>query len=164
MSVFAATLDTHLPWEISMKNLATSIAVLAVFLMASTSLLAHHGTGTSYDMHKVVVLKGVVLQFNFANPHSQLYFDVKDDGGKVTHWSAEMRNPRNLESFGYTKKFLSDKFAPGATIEITGNPSKAGRLCWCLARPSQPMAGACATTRAVWAAMRPVWLAKVWSN
>ena len=109
-----------------MKNLATSIAVLALFLMASTSLLAHHGTGTSYDMHKVVVLKGVVSQFNFANPHSQLYFDVKDDKGKVTHWSAEMRNPRNLESYGYTKKFLNDKFAPGAAIEITGNPSKAG--------------------------------------
>ena len=109
-----------------MKNLIVSLAALSVFMMSSTALLAHHGTGTSYDMHKVVVLKGVVSQFNFSNPHSQLYFDVTDDKGKVTHWSAEMRNPRNLESYGYTKHFLLEKFNAGATIEITGNPSKAG--------------------------------------
>jgi hypothetical protein len=89
-------------------------------------LLAHHGTGTSYDMHKVVVLNGVITQFNFANPHSQLYFDVTDDAGTVTHWSAEMRNPRNLEAQGHTRKELTTQLTAGTKVEITGNPSKAG--------------------------------------
>jgi len=77
-------------------------------------------------MHKVVVLKGVVTSFNFSNPHSQLYFDVTDTDGKVTHWSAEMRNPRNLEEQGHTRKELMTKFSAGAPVEVTGNPSKAG--------------------------------------
>ncbi len=99
---------------------------LVVGLMVPGLLFAHHGTGASYDMHKVVVLKGVVTQFNFSNPHSQLYFDVTDDSGKVAHWSAEMRNPRNLEAQGHTRKELMNEFAAGATVEVTGNPSKAG--------------------------------------
>lgn len=109
-----------------MKNSAVSLAVLAGFLMVSVSLFAHHGTGISYDMHKVVVLKGTVKEFVMQNPHSQLYFNVKDEKGKVVTWAAEMRNPRNLESYGYTKRFMLTKFAPGAPITVTGNPSKSG--------------------------------------
>ena len=105
------------------------VVFLAMFfglLMVSASLFAHHGTGISYDMHKVVVLKGVVSKFVESNPHSQLYFDVTNDKGDVEHWAAEMRNPRNLSSYGYTQHFLQQKFAPGAQITVTGNPSKAG--------------------------------------
>ena len=109
-----------------MKKSVAVMALLAGVLLGSGTLMAHHGTGASYDMHKVVVLKGVVTQFNFANPHSQLYFDVTDDKGKVAHWSAEMRNPRNLEAQGHTRKELTGKFTSGAEVEVTGNPSKAG--------------------------------------
>jgi len=109
-----------------MKHSAIGLGMLGCFLAASVSLFAHHGTGISYDMHKVVVLKGVVKEFVFQNPHSQLFFDVTDEKGNVAHWAAEMRNPRNFESYGYTKKFLLGKFAPGSTIIVTGNPSKAG--------------------------------------
>lgn len=102
------------------------LAILAGVVMAPGLLFAHHGTGASYDMHKVVVLKGVISNFNFSNPHSQLYFDVTDADGKVTHWSAEMRNPRNLEAQGHTRKELATKLAAGTNVEVTGNPSKAG--------------------------------------
>jgi hypothetical protein len=101
-------------------------AVCALLLTVSVSVFAHHGTAVSYDIHKVVVLKGTVTTFAFANPHSQLYFDVTDDKGKVVHWAAEMRNPRNLQSFGHSQKELHAKFAPGTPITITGNPSKSG--------------------------------------
>jgi len=102
------------------------VAVLTGFLMASVSLFAHHGTGVAYDMHKLVVLKGVVTKFVMANPHSQLYFDVTDDQGNVGHWAAEMRNPLTLEAHGHTRKELTQKLAPGTTLTVTGNPSKAG--------------------------------------
>ena len=64
-------------------------------LIVSSPLMAHRGTGVSYDMKKVIALKGVVTRFAFANPHSQLYFDVTDDKGNVAHWAAEMRAPGN---------------------------------------------------------------------
>lgn len=105
---------------------AVLIAALVGFFIVSVSLSAHHGTGIAYDMHKLVVLKGVVTRFAMANPHSQLYFDVTDDQGNVAHWAAEMRNPLTLESHGHSRKELTQKFAPGTTLTVTGNPSKAG--------------------------------------
>ena len=109
-----------------MKNSAISLVMLVGFLMISVSLFAHHGTGVSYDMHKVIVLKGVVTKFVYTNPHSQLYFDVMDEKGNVVHWATEMSNPFNLEAHGYTRKQLLGKFAPGTTVTVTGSPSKAG--------------------------------------
>ena len=77
-------------------RLAVVLAVACGMLMG-TQLFAHHGTGISYDMHKTVVVKGVITKFAFQNPHSQLYFDVTDPQGNVVHWAAEMRAPGNLE-------------------------------------------------------------------
>jgi Family of unknown function (DUF6152) len=102
------------------------IGVILGSLIVSAPLLAHHGTGVSYDMKKVTTLKGVVTRFAFANPHSQLYFDVTDDKGTVTHWAAEMRAPGNLLAEGYTRHGLMEKLAPGTPITVTGNPSKSG--------------------------------------
>jgi Family of unknown function (DUF6152) len=102
------------------------IGVILGSLIVSAPLLAHHGTGVSYDMKKVTTLKGVVTRFAFANPHSQLYFDVTDNKGTVTHWAAEMRAPGNLLAEGYTRHGLMEKLAPGTPITVTGNPSKSG--------------------------------------
>jgi Family of unknown function (DUF6152) len=109
-----------------MNKSAVFLVTLTAFVISPALLFAHHGTGSSYDMHKVVVLKGVITNFNFANPHSQLYFDVTDESGETIHWSAEMRNPRNLEDQGHTRKELTTKLAAGTKVEVTGNPSKAG--------------------------------------
>ena len=127
-----------------MKKSLVVLAMLAAFVVGPAWLFAHHGTGSSYDMQKVVVVKGVITRFSFANPHSQLYFDVTEpwsvtaegqadksqkvspEAGTVMHWSAEMRNPRNLEAQGHTRKELTSKLAPGVQVEVTGNPSKAG--------------------------------------
>ena len=102
------------------------VAAVLGLLIISIPLMAHHGTGVSYDMKKVTTLKGVVTRFAFANPHSQLYFDVTDDKGTVTHWAAEMRAPGNLIAEGYTRRGLLDKLAQGTPITVTGNPSKSG--------------------------------------
>ena len=109
-----------------MKKPFILFATLTSLLLGSSILFAHHGTGTSYDMHKVVVIKGTITRFAMANPHSQLYFDAKDEKGDLVHWSAEMRNPRNLEAQGHTRKELTGKLAPGVEVTVTGNPSKAG--------------------------------------
>ena len=105
---------------------AAILAILLSFLTVAVPLFAHHGTAVSYNIHKVLILKGTVTHFAFSNPHSQLYFNVTDDKGKVTEWAAEMRNPRNLQAFGHTQRELNQKFAPGAPITVTGNPSKSG--------------------------------------
>src|SRR2546426_7575532 len=82
-----------------MKTYLIIVLFVVVCLLAgSTPAFAHHGTGISYDLAKLVSVKGVVVKFALSNPHSQLYFDVTDDKGNVEHWSAEMNAPTNLVS------------------------------------------------------------------
>ena len=109
-----------------MKNRGLCVLAIISLFVISIPVLAHHGTGISYDESKVSTVKGVITKFAWANPHSQLYFDVKDANGNVEHWAAEMRAPGNLIASGYTRKALLDRLAPGKEISVSGNPSKVG--------------------------------------
>ena len=98
------------------------------FLFAVTALSAlppfasaHHGVAT-YDMRNSIVLKGVVTEFKFINPHAEIYFDVKDDKGNVQHWIGEATTPNMLARRGWNKDVLK----PGDQVTITGNRSKDG--------------------------------------
>ena len=106
-------------------KLLVAFGVVAIFAI-SMSVFAHHGTQVSYDMNKAINVKGVVTKFAWLNPHSQLYFDVKDKDGKIVTWGAEMRAPGNLVAEGYTRKELLEKLKPGTEVTVTGNPSKSG--------------------------------------
>ena len=108
-----------------MKRTLVALGAVSLFII-SMSALAHHGTQISYDMNKAVDVKGVITKFEWVNPHSQLYFDVKDKDGNSVTWAAEMRAPGNLIAEGYTRKELMEKLKPGTEVTITGNPSKAG--------------------------------------
>src|SRR5262245_19536397 len=102
------------------------LLVIAVCIVVSAPAYSHHGTGISYDLTKLVSVKGVVVKYAWSNPHSQLYFDVKDDKGNIEHWSAEMNAPTNLESAGFTRSTMMNFFKPGAEVTVSGFRSKAG--------------------------------------
>jgi uncharacterized protein DUF6152 len=109
-------------------KLLASAALLGVGLAVCVPAFAHHGN-TAYDTSKVVVLKNaVVTKFAWANPHSFVMFDTKDDSGNVTHWAAEAGSPSSLTLLGWTRTCIE----PGDTITVnlfqskTGNP--VGRL------------------------------------
>ena len=106
-------------------RLFVALAIVSLFVI-SVSAFAHHGTGISYNMNKSVDLKGVITKFSWLNPHSQLYFEVKDKDGNTVTWAAEMRAPGNLIAEGYTRKDLMEKLKPGTEVTVTGNPSKVG--------------------------------------
>jgi hypothetical protein len=102
------------------KFAAGLIFLLSLFPFAS--LFAHHGSHVSYDTEKSVVLKGTVTEFAWSNPHTQIYFDVKNDKGEAVNWGAETANPANLAKSGWTRNSLK----PGDEITATMWPSKAG--------------------------------------
>jgi len=64
------------------------IALVAGLLIVSGPAFAHHG-GAVYDTKNPITLKGIVTDFEFVNPHVQIYFDVKEDKGNVVHWVCE---------------------------------------------------------------------------
>ena len=109
------------------KFIASVVLVFAL-LAICVPTFAHHGSAV-YDTSKPVVLNNaVVTRFVWANPHSITLFDVKDDKGTVTHWSAEAGSPSALGLIGWTKNSIK----PGDVITVyifqskTGNP--VGRL------------------------------------
>ena len=105
------------------KVLLASAALLSIAIPAAS----HHGTGTSYDLSKPITLEGTVTEFHYANPHPQLFFDVADAKGAVTHWSAEFYpNPAQLQQGGWGKKRSEATLAVWTKITITLAPSRAG--------------------------------------
>ena len=108
------------------RIVAPLAAVLGLMAVCSP-LFAHHGNAAFAD--KPITLKqATVTKFAWANPHSLVEFDAKDDKGKVQHWIVETAAPQALVLIGWSKSSL----APGDIITVymyqakTGNP--AGRL------------------------------------
>jgi hypothetical protein len=86
-----------------------------------TPLLAHHGNAAFSD--KPTVLKdAMVTKFGWANPHSLIEFDAKDDKGKMQHWVVETAAPQALVLIGWTKTSLQ----PGDMMTVTMYQAKTG--------------------------------------
>ena len=107
------------------SNLAVALRLGAACLISSVLLPAHHGTATSYDNSKTFTTQATVTEFRYANPHPQLFFDVKDEQGNVAHWSGEIApNPAQLIQVGWGRKRSEAALAPGTVITITVSPSR----------------------------------------
>ena len=111
------------------KNLAISVAVAAAVGAGASMLGAHHGTNINYDRSKQFTAQGVVTEFKYVNPHAQLFFDVTDSQGNITHWSGELLpNPSQLLRNGWTRKRSVEALQYGTRIVVTVAPSRAGGL------------------------------------
>jgi len=104
------------------KRRSLLVLMLIVGISFSLPLFAHHGNA-ALDMSKKLVLKGVVTDWRWQNPHSILKFDVKDDSGNVVNWSAEINNPADMVERGWTAHSIKI----GDQITITVNPVKSGK-------------------------------------
>ena len=103
------------------------LLVVALVLMVCAPLFGHHGTGVSYDSSKSYTVKATVTEFRYANPHPQLFFDVKDDKGNVVHWSGEIApNPAQLVQVGWGRKRSEAALTPGTEVTLSIAPSFAG--------------------------------------
>lgn len=104
------------------RNAFTSVALAAMPLMLCGPVFAHHGTNAEYDGKHPITLTGTVTEFEFVNPHVQIYFDAKDDKGNLVHWGCEAPSPGRLVRIGWTRHELK----PGDQITITLDPAKSG--------------------------------------
>jgi hypothetical protein len=100
------------------KNLTLAAAAVALAL----PLLAHHAVSAEFNSDKIVTLKGVVSKVDWVNPHIFVYFDVKDESGKVTTWRLQSLPPLFFKGSGLTKAKLLD----GSEATITAYPAKDG--------------------------------------
>ena len=75
-------------------------------LVAARPVPAHHGAANLYNMKQAVMLKGTITKFEWTNPHNQIFFDVKDAGGKVVSWVAATEPPQVMLERGWTRRSL----------------------------------------------------------
>src|ERR1700675_3292696 len=76
----------------NMRKVLVAVLVVAVGLLISVPLAAHHG-GASILSGKSVTMKATVKAWLWSNPHCLLTFEVKGEDGKVVQWVAETPAP-----------------------------------------------------------------------
>ena len=103
------------------SKLLMSFAVLVGGLTVCGAMFAHHGA-TSYASNIVVLKEATVTKLVWANPHTIVLFDVKDDKGNVLHWAGEAGSPSAVSLLGWTKNSL----LPGDVITVYIYPAKSG--------------------------------------
>lgn len=97
------------------------LVAFAAALLAGIALPAHHGNA-AYDDKNPITIKGTVTEFEWTNPHAQIYLDVKDGKGNVVHWSVETYSPGKLVRAGWSKDIVK----AGDQVSINLIPAKNG--------------------------------------
>jgi len=114
-------------------DLRIVIASLMLVVAMGSGALAHHSTA-AYDTKTITLKDAIVKRFVWANPHSVIWFDVKDARGLVATWGAESGSPSALTRVGWSRTSLK----PGDVIAVELFPAKNGAQVARLARVVLP--------------------------
>jgi hypothetical protein len=106
----------------NMTKAARRFALLTSLLAGGTTLALAHHSYSAFDMSGEKTLTGVVKKFDYTNPHSWIWLDVKNDQGGVDTWGIEGMSPNYLSRRGWSRTTLK----PGDKVSITFHPSKEG--------------------------------------
>lgn len=98
------------------------LVVMAVLGCSAPGVLAHHAFSAEFDANQPIELTGVVTKLELVNPHSWLYFDVKQTDGTVSNWGFEFGAPFSLKQKGLTKASLPI----GTQVTLKGYRAKNG--------------------------------------
>jgi hypothetical protein len=90
-------------------------------------MFAHHGSA-AYAENVVVLKDATVTKFVWANPHSFVMFDVKDDKGNIVHWAAETGSSSAVSLLGWNRNSLQPGDVVAVYIWAAKSGSPVGRL------------------------------------
>jgi hypothetical protein len=107
--------------------------LFALVLIFSLPAFAHHGSTVSYQLDKTITLDGIVTEWEYRNPHPQIYFDVKGKDGTVAHWATELL-PTTLMLRNLNVGWSRDTIKPNDRITLVCNPPRVAGAKACLAR------------------------------
>jgi len=89
-------------------------------MLSSTLVVAHHSFAT-FDADKKVTLQGTVKEWQWTNPHTWLFIDVKN-GANVEVWEIEGGPVVGLKRDGFSK----DSFKVGDKVTVIIHPKRDG--------------------------------------
>ncbi|MFT2092523.1 DUF6152 family protein [Paraglaciecola sp. 2405UD69-4] len=96
------------------------LIVITLLALSPLSAFAHHGSSGQFDTSQTFVVSGSITRVRLVNPHSYVYFDVKDDNNGVTNMRCELQSGSLLKRRGWT----TELFEIGSHISILGSPDR----------------------------------------
>jgi hypothetical protein len=111
-------------------RLSGLLVAVAIGVVGTAALLAHHSVPGQFDMSKPVTLKGVITKIDWINPHIYVHLDVKDASGTTNTWALATLPTAMMRRAGLTKETLQGK--PGEEVTINAVPARDGskHLAW----------------------------------
>ena len=105
---------------VSLRRIGVALMAGVAWLAAGTAS-AHHSF-SAFDMSAERVIEGEVVEFQWTNPHTWTWVDVKNADGTVTKYGFEGMSPNFLGRRGWSKSTMK----PGDHVKITYAPLKSG--------------------------------------
>ena len=107
----------------AMTTRRTLSLLIALVLLSSVGLHAHHSFAAEFDADKPITLRGTLTKIEIINPHGWIYVDVKNPDGSITNWAVEAGSANTLLKRGLRKT----SFPVGSEVVIKGFLAKNGR-------------------------------------
>jgi hypothetical protein len=104
-------------------RIVAAIALAAATALASGASSAHHSPAV-FDRGREIVVKGIVTEFHWGQPHSWIHMNVESDAGAVQAWTIEMDPASQLRRHGWNAKTVK----PGDLIAVTVHPLRSGEV------------------------------------
>jgi hypothetical protein len=99
-----------------------TLAAMVLGALAFAGSAAAHHSFSQFDMATQKTLEGDVVEFQWTNPHTWTWIDVKNADGTVTKWGLEGMSPNFLGRRGWSKNTLK----PGDHVKLVVAPLKSG--------------------------------------
>jgi uncharacterized protein DUF6152 len=98
----------------------TKFVVSAAAVVFAGPLQAHHSSAM-FETTTPIVVKGLIAEVHFANPHSEIFVDVLDSDGQRVRWAVENSGTLAMtRERGFDEKTLQ----VGDPIEVCGYAPK----------------------------------------
>ena len=106
-----------------MARRTTPLLALAALAVIATPVSAHHSTALFNWGNELPLANATVERWDWTNPHTFLYVNVKGANGANERWAFEGMSPNHLGRVGWSKRTLK----AGDKIDLTYYPLKDGR-------------------------------------
>lgn len=107
-----------------LKRVLAVASLMTAVQMLPLAAHAHHSFAAEFDPQKLLRLEGTVVKFDWVNPHSWLYIDVKKPDGTVEQWKIEGGAPSALLRRGWNRNSLP----AGTKVIVHAFPARDGGL------------------------------------